>query len=377
MRDGERGRIGEGGLIKNRKRRENTPRRGAGQAVDSRPERPKFERGDRPERPKFERGERPDRGTPNSATGPIASRRLPTSPEPKPAARGKKPEREQRPIEPPGQRKANVWMAPGARPIGTGRAAAEKAEVEARRRASQEASASRAAASRLRQAARRRTAAAATARVATAARDRAAAAAMRIVGGEFRGRPLATPRTNAIRPTTDRTREAVFNVLAHRFADKLAGARVLDLFAGTGALGLEALSRGASHCLFIEESAEGRGLIRTNVEAFGLNGRTKIFRRDATEARRGRHDAALRPGLRRSALWQGARRTALRSARGGRLAGARRAVRGRGSGAAAFRAGRRGLPSLDERGYGDTIIRFIEGGLNLGLAWIRPLLPAR
>lgn len=105
---------------------------------------------------------------------------------------------------------------------------------------------------------------------------------MRIVGGEFRGRPLATPRSNAIRPTTDRTREALFNVLAHRFADRLQDARVLDLFAGTGALGLEALSRGASHCLFIEESSEGRGLIRDNVEAFGLLGRTKIFRRDAT-----------------------------------------------------------------------------------------------
>ena len=71
-------------------------------------------------------------------------------------------------------------------------------------------------------------------------------------------------------------------MLAHRFADKLEGARVLDLFAGTGALGLEALSRGASYGVFIEESAEGRGLIRTNVEAFGLTGRTKIFRRDAT-----------------------------------------------------------------------------------------------
>ncbi|TIW06734.1 MAG: 16S rRNA (guanine(966)-N(2))-methyltransferase RsmD, partial [Mesorhizobium sp.] len=105
---------------------------------------------------------------------------------------------------------------------------------------------------------------------------------MRIVGGEFRGRPLATPKSNAIRPTTDRTREAVFNVLAHRYADKLEGGRVLDLFAGTGALGLEALSRGASYCVFIEESTEGRGLIRENVEAYGLTGRTKIFRRDAT-----------------------------------------------------------------------------------------------
>ena len=105
---------------------------------------------------------------------------------------------------------------------------------------------------------------------------------MRIVGGEFRGRPLAAPRSQDIRPTTDRTREAVFNVVAHRFADRLSGARVLDLFAGTGALGLEAMSRGAAFCMFIEESAEGRGRIRTNVEAFGLTGRTKIFRRDAT-----------------------------------------------------------------------------------------------
>ena len=100
---------------------------------------------------------------------------------------------------------------------------------------------------------------------------------MRIVGGEFRGRPLAAPRSDAIRPTTDRTREAVFNVLAHRFAGKPEGARVLDLFAGTGALGLEALSRGASYAVFIEESVEGRGLIRANVEALGLTGRTKIW----------------------------------------------------------------------------------------------------
>lgn len=104
---------------------------------------------------------------------------------------------------------------------------------------------------------------------------------MRVVGGAFRGRALATPRTQAIRPTTDRTREAVFNVLSHRF-DVLEGARVLDLFAGTGALGIEALSRGAAFCVFLEESAEGRGLIRDNVETFGLQGRTKIFRRDAT-----------------------------------------------------------------------------------------------
>lgn len=111
--------------------------------------------------------------------------------------------------------------------------------------------------------------------------SRAAIADVRIVGGEFRGRALATPRSDGIRPTSDRTREAVFNVIAHAYRDNLEGARVLDLFAGTGALGLEALSRGASYGVFIEESAEGRGLIRDNVEAFGLQGRTKIFRRDA------------------------------------------------------------------------------------------------
>ena len=105
---------------------------------------------------------------------------------------------------------------------------------------------------------------------------------MRIVGGAFRGRALATPRSDAIRPTSDRAREAVFNVIAHNWPERLEGARVLDLFSGTGALGLEALSRGAAQCLFIEESAEGRGLIRTNIEEFGLQGRARIFRRDAT-----------------------------------------------------------------------------------------------
>ncbi len=105
---------------------------------------------------------------------------------------------------------------------------------------------------------------------------------MRIVGGEFRGRNLVTPASDAIRPTTDRTRQALFNILEHRYADRIEDARVLDLFAGTGALGLEALSRGASFALFVEEAAAARALIRTNVENLGLQGRSKIFRRDAT-----------------------------------------------------------------------------------------------
>jgi 16S rRNA (guanine966-N2)-methyltransferase len=105
---------------------------------------------------------------------------------------------------------------------------------------------------------------------------------MRIVGGEFRGRPLATPSGREIRPTSDRLRETLFDILIHRFGDPVSGARVLDLFAGTGALGLEAMSRGASYCLFVDEDVEARGLIRRNAETLGLTGRTRIFRRDAT-----------------------------------------------------------------------------------------------
>jgi 16S rRNA (guanine966-N2)-methyltransferase len=87
-----------------------------------------------------------------------------------------------------------------------------------------------------------------------------------------------------LRPTSDRVREAVFNILAHGIDGfELAGARVVDLFAGTGALGIEAISRGAAYCLFVEESPDARALIRENVEAFGLSGETRIFRRDATD----------------------------------------------------------------------------------------------
>jgi 16S rRNA (guanine966-N2)-methyltransferase len=106
---------------------------------------------------------------------------------------------------------------------------------------------------------------------------------MRVVAGRFRGRALQTPGDLSIRPTSDRVRESLFNILAHGIADfALDGARVIDLFAGTGALGIEAISRGAAYCLFVEEAPEARALIRQNVEAFGLTGETRIFRRDAT-----------------------------------------------------------------------------------------------
>ena len=162
---------------------------------------------------------------------------------------------------------------------------------------------------------------------------------MRIVGGEFRGRPLAAPRSQDIRPTTDRTREAVFNVVAHRFADRLSGARVLDLFAGTGALGLEAMSRGAAFCMFIEELGRGQGRIRTNVEAFGLTGRTKISgatrrasARPATSSRSASF-SPIRPMAGALAKWRlfGSKR---------RLAGPGGTLRGGGSGVRAIRPGR-------------------------------------
>jgi 16S rRNA (guanine966-N2)-methyltransferase len=106
---------------------------------------------------------------------------------------------------------------------------------------------------------------------------------MRIVGGRLSGRVLTGPKSQAIRPTSDRLRETLFNILAHSYGDPVTGARVLDLFAGTGALGLEALSRGAGFTLFMDHGAEARALMRANVEALGLGGMSRIFRRDATK----------------------------------------------------------------------------------------------
>jgi 16S rRNA (guanine966-N2)-methyltransferase len=109
---------------------------------------------------------------------------------------------------------------------------------------------------------------------------------VKISGGLFRGRTLFEPKDNRVRPTSDKVRQAIFNILAHNdFATGFGfeGANVIDIFAGTGALGIEALSRGASFCLFVDVSAESRALIRENVEALNLTGATKIWRRDGTE----------------------------------------------------------------------------------------------
>jgi 16S rRNA (guanine966-N2)-methyltransferase len=105
---------------------------------------------------------------------------------------------------------------------------------------------------------------------------------VRIVGGRLRGRALAAPKSQGIRPTADRLRESLFNILMHAYDDPVSGARVLDLFAGTGALGLEAISRGAAFALFVDDGAEARALLRQNVESLSLAAVTRIFRRDAT-----------------------------------------------------------------------------------------------
>ena len=94
---------------------------------------------------------------------------------------------------------------------------------------------------------------------------------MRIVGGRLRGHTLAAPRSQAIRPTADRLRESLFNILVHAYDDPI-----------TGALGLEALSRGAAFALFVDDGVEARALLRENIAALGLGGVTRVFRRDAT-----------------------------------------------------------------------------------------------
>lgn len=104
---------------------------------------------------------------------------------------------------------------------------------------------------------------------------------MRIVGGRLKGRTLQGPKSDSIRPTSDKLRESLFNILAHSYGDPVPGARVIDLFAGTGAFGLEAISRGADFCLLVDDGAQARALIRENIEALGLGGVTRIFRRDA------------------------------------------------------------------------------------------------
>jgi len=94
---------------------------------------------------------------------------------------------------------------------------------------------------------------------------------------------LKPPETREVRPTSDRLRESIFDILTHRYDGALEGARVVDLFAGTGALGLEALSRGAETALFVDNGTEARALLRANIETLAMGGVTRIWRTDATK----------------------------------------------------------------------------------------------
>jgi len=191
---------------------------------------------------------------------------------------------------------------------------------------------------------------------------------MRIVGGEHRGRVLKAPEGSATRPTSDRAREAVFNILEHAaWSGGIVGARVIDLFAGSGALGLEALSRGAAWCLFVESDAGARGVIRDNVEALApngdLNGRTRIHRRDATDLGRlpagdgepfdlAFLDPPYAKGLEEKAL--------VGLASGGWLKTGAICVLERGSGESALEPP--GYMLLDERKYGAAKVAFLKFG---------------
>lgn len=185
---------------------------------------------------------------------------------------------------------------------------------------------------------------------------------MRIVSGDFRGKALATPAGEATRPTSDRARQAIFNILEHApWSDGVRDRRVIDLFAGSGALGFEALSRGAAFCLFVETDEAARGAIRENVDALGLFGRTRVHRRDATQlgVRPGADGPAFELAFLDPPYGKGLGETALaRLAAGGWLARGATVVLERGAGEPEFEA--EGYEKLDARDYGAARVHFLR-----------------
>lgn len=185
---------------------------------------------------------------------------------------------------------------------------------------------------------------------------------MRIVSGEFRGKALVAPEGAATRPTSDRARQAIFNILEHAtWGPELREARVIDLFAGSGALGFEALSRGATFCLFVETDEGARGAIRENVDALGLFGRTRVHRRDATNlgVKPGADGPAFSIAFLDPPYGKGLGETALaKLAEGGWLAAQAVVVFERGSGEPDFEVA--GFEKLDARDYGAARVHFLR-----------------
>jgi 16S rRNA (guanine966-N2)-methyltransferase len=182
---------------------------------------------------------------------------------------------------------------------------------------------------------------------------------MRIVGGRHGGRTLLAPKSQAIRPTADRLREALFNILQHSYGNPVAGARVLDLFAGTGALGLEAHSRGAVFVLFVDDSAEARALLRGNVDALGAGGSSKVYRRDAARLGPAHPMEPFSLTFLDPPYGKGLAERALTSARdGGWLTPEALAVVEE-AGGAEF-APPEGFELIERRGYGDTQLIFLK-----------------
>jgi 16S rRNA (guanine966-N2)-methyltransferase len=182
---------------------------------------------------------------------------------------------------------------------------------------------------------------------------------MRVVGGRLKGRNLASPGSRDIRPTADRLRESVFNILVHAYGNPVEGARVLDLFAGTGALGIEAVSRGAAFALFVDNGAEARALLRNNVEALGLGGVTKIFRRDATNLGPAHPLPPFSLAFLDPPYGKGLAETALASLRDGGWLVAGALVVIEEAKAAAFSAPQ-GFAELERRAYDDTEFVFLR-----------------
>ena len=182
---------------------------------------------------------------------------------------------------------------------------------------------------------------------------------MRIVGGRLKGRVLAAPASRAIRPTSERLRELIFDILEHRYPGRVEGARVVDLFAGSGALAIEALSRGARFALFVDNGAEARALLRANVEALGLGGVTRIWRADATRLGSAPAGGPFALAFLDPPYGEGLAGPALAAlVAGGWLAPGALCVVEEAAEGRDRRA--RGLTLVDERTYGDTQIVFFE-----------------